>query len=1034
VVATVAAAVPVISLARPGRPALDALVGALAEVRQGDPLASATVLVPGPMAALHVRRALGRLGGVAAVDVVAPARLAERLAAAGVAASGRRPLPPGGWEEAVRVALAADPGPFRPVAHHPATVARVAAALRRLRPATAGERAALAAAHGRGSSRHLVRLLAAVEEATAGFSDHLAVVEAACAAVRSGIDPGPVVAFCPTGVDPGEAQLLGALSSAGRLRLVLAPSGDPSADEPVRRLAGSLTGASSEDWPAASPPLPQHLVLAPDAEAEARLAVQHVVAALEGGMAGHDLALLTFGGAAGLGRLTGLLDAAGVPWSGPAGHSLAASVPGRTLLGLLRLDTEGWTHAGVLAALGAGPVRRAPGSDPLPLGRLAALARHANVVGGAEQWQHRPAAAAADARRRGDQALAAELDDVAALAGELRTLLAPPQEAGWAALSSWAVAVLDHVLDQTSDGWPAGEVAAHAGVRAVAAGLAGLDGVVESGGRAGPTAADLVAALEARLAATAAPRHGRVGRGVLVATDPADLLGATPQLLLLAGVVEGAAPARRGADPLVTDAELQLVSGAPSRRDRRAATRAALDRALAGATRAVAFAHRADSQTARRPSRWFLGWAGALAGAPAPFSADELDATSAPWLTVVPSFAATATGPVAGSVQERRLAALAEAGEAGVASPIVREDAALGRAVRAALARRSDRFTAWDGLVAPGLALDAEVSASALEDWATCPQRYLFRHVLTVAATEAPGDALDVDGRDRGSLAHAVLASVVGRGLHRPPDQPWDEDDRARLRSELARRAEALRHRGALGRGVLADLRLDGLQASLLAALDLDDANRAEEGWVPVAVEAGFGEREGRPVAVHLPSGRTVRFRGRVDRVDEADGGRVRVVDYKTGSARRYVDAAGGGAAAARLLQLSVYEAAARATRPAGEVSSGWWLLDVVERDGRPAPIHPNHLSPAAFSAALDAIAAGIEGGAFPADPGEDGYRGPENCRFCPYDRVCRVDRVRALQRKGEDPALEPWRALRSVGQSVAEGDPGDDGGDGGGG
>lgn len=1037
-----APAVPVTSLARPGLPALEALVGALAEVRGGDPLTPATVLVPGPMAALHVRRALGRLGGVAAVDVVPAGRLAERLAAPALAAAGSTPLPPGGWEEAVRVVLAADPGPFRQVAHHPATVARVAAALRRLRPASAADRQALADGGDGRRARHLVRLLGAAEAATKGHHDRTGVLAAACSALAAGADPGPVVAFCPQGTDPGETGLLAAVAAPGRLQVVLAPTGDPGTDEPLRRLADRLDGAAAWDPPVMSPAVPDQLVLAPDAEAEARLAVQHVIAALESGMAGHDVAVVTFTGRTGLGRLADLLDAAGVPWSGPAGHSVAASVSGRALLGLLKLDSEGWSHAGVLAALGAGPLRRNPARpDLLHPGRLAALARRANVVGGAEQWHERPAAAAQDALRRGDPATAAELDDLAALAGELRALLTPPPTSTWEALSAWAVAVLDHVLDPSSAAWPAAEVAAHTAVRSAAAGLAVLDGVADRAGRQGPTPADLVAALEARLEVTAAPRRGRVGHGVLVATDPGDLLGATPRLLLLTGVVEGAAPARRAADPLVTDAELQLVSGTASRRDRRAAARGAVDHAAAAASRTVAFAHRADSQTARRPSRWFLGWAGALAGAPAALSADELEAGAFPWLEVVPSFAASVCGVGAGSVQEQRLATLAALAGSGAdpdhlwSSAVVREDPALVRAVQAAVARRSDRFTAWDGLVAAGLALDAEVSASALEDWATCPQRYLLRHVLAVAPTDAPGDALDVDGRDRGSLAHAVLAAVVGRGLHRPPDQPWDEADRARLQDELAQRAEALRQRGALGRGVLADLRIDGLKASLLAALDLDDADRAEEGWVPVAVEEGFGDRHGRPVAVHLPSGRTIRFTGRVDRIDVTDDGRVRVVDYKTGSDRRYVAAAGGGAAAARLLQLSVYEAAAAATRPHGEVSSGWWLLDVVERDGRAAPIRPNHLTSDAFSAALDAIAAGIEGGAFPADPGEDGFRGPENCRFCPYDRVCRADRVRALQRKADDPALAPWRALRAVGQTVADDAAGDAaGGCGGGG
>jgi RecB family exonuclease len=460
---------------------------------------------------------------------------------------------------------------------------------------------------------------------------------------------------------------------------------------------------------------------------------------------------------------------------------------------------------------------------------------------------------------------------------------------------------------------------------------------------------------------------------------------------------------------------------------RRAASRAAVLQVLAASGRSVAFAHRAEAQAARRPSRWFLGWAGQLAGAGAPLGGDDLEPAAGPWLTVVPSFAATACGGVAGSVQERRLAALAgTAPAARFGSPVVLGHPPLRRAMEAALARSSDRFTAWDGLLTPGLPLDDEVSASALEEWATCPQRYLLGQVLRVAPTAAPADALDVGGGDRGTLAHAALAAVVRRGLGRPPDQPWDEGDRSFLRADLRRRAEVLRRQGRLGSGVLAELRIDELQAALLAALDLDDADRAEEGWVPDDVERGFGERHGLPVAVGLPSGRTVRFRGRIDRIDRVDtaaGGRVRVVDYKTGRGKRYLEATAGGAAAARLLQLGVYEAAARTLHPGAAVSSGWWLLEALERDGRPRPIQPNHLDAPGFTAAIDAIAAGIEGGAFPADPGEDGYRGPENCRFCAFDRVCRVDRVRALRRKASDPALEPWRSLSAVGQGVVEAD-----------
>ena len=1034
---------PVVTLARPGQPCLAAVRDALAEVRGGDPLAPATLVVPGPLARLHVRRALGRLGGLAAVEVATLDELAERLAGPARLAAGTRPLPPGGWGEAVRVALAADPGPFRPVAHHPGSIVKVAAALRRLQPATAAERAALASRPGAGRrAQHLVGLLEAVEASIGAHHDARPAALAACAALDGGVDPGPVVAFCPRGVDPGEADLLARVAAAGRLRVVVATTGDAAADAPVRslveRLDGPAAGAGASGAEGHAAPVPDHLVLAPDAEAEGRLVVQQVVAALEAGVAGHDIAVATFGGATSVARLGDLLDAAGVAWTGPVGHSLACTPSGRALLGLLGLDGEGWTHAGVLATLGSAPLRRGPGrGGPLPLGRWAALARQANVVAGADQWHERPVLAAARARAVGNDAVAAELDDLAGFAAGLARLLTPPAERSWTALAEWALGVLDHVLEPVGPGegavpgpgasaWPPAEVAAHAAVRATVAGLAHLDTVV-AGAAARPGPPELVAALEAALAAKPAPRRGRVGRGVLLTGAVGELAGATPTLLVLSGVVEGAAPARRADDPLVPDEEIGLVHASPSRAARRAAERADVLAAIGSAGRTVAFAHRADAQSARRPSRWFLGWAGALSGRGSALGADDLEHAEGPWLTVVPSFTAAACGSLAGSRQERRLAALGAEMAGGrstlALSPIVAADPVLARAVTASAARRSDRFTPWDGLLGRRLELDEEVSATALEEWSTCPQRYLLHRVLGVAETAATGDALDVDGRERGSLAHQVLAAVVRRGVGRPPEQPWGEDDRTFLRDELRRRADRLRRSGRLGTGVLADLRIDELQAALLAALDHDDAVRAEEGWVPAAVEEAFGEEAGRPVVVGLPSGRAVRFRGRIDRVDRGSGDdrRVRVVDYKTGRGKQYLEAATGAAAAGRLLQLAVYEAAARAAEPAAEVSSGWWLLEAATRDGR--SIVPNSLDAGAFRAAVAAILDGIEAGAFPADPGEDGYRGPENCRFCPYDRVCRVDRVRALQRVADDPALARWRALRAVGETVAGAD-----------
>jgi RecB family exonuclease len=84
-----------------------------------------------------------------------------------------------------------------------------------------------------------------------------------------------------------------------------------------------------------------------------------------------------------------------------------------------------------------------------------------------------------------------------------------------------------------------------------------------------------------------------------------------------------------------------------------------------------------------------------------------------------------------------------------------------------------------------------------------------------------------------------------------------------------------------------------------------------EGGGRPRDVEWSFGAAADRPVTLEVSGGRTVRFKGRLDRVDASPTG-ARIIDYKTGR----------GATEARLLkdglsvQLPVYQ---MAIRQAGE-------------------------------------------------------------------------------------------------------------------
>jgi hypothetical protein len=88
------------------------------------------------------------------------------------------------------------------------------------------------------------------------------------------------------------------------------------------------------------------------------------------------------------------------------------------------------------------------------------------------------------------------------------------------------------------------------------------------------------------------------------------------------------------------------------------------------------------------------------------------------------------------------------------------------------------------------------------------------------------------------------------------------------------------------------------------------------EAWSPRSAEASFGPRDDNDepsVAVALPSGVEIQFRGKVDRIDHHTDGRIRVIDYKAGSNKKYEGlSATSPTAGGHLFQLPVYALFAR--------------------------------------------------------------------------------------------------------------------------
>ncbi len=133
----------------PGR-ALDALADAVRRAKAGDLLAPVTVIVPTNTAGVMARRALGRLGGVAAVDMLTLYRLAELIGSPTLVADGRSPVSTAVVDLAIRRVLADAPGSFDAVAEHPSTVVALRDLHRELRLAGPDAVAALTASSPRG--------------------------------------------------------------------------------------------------------------------------------------------------------------------------------------------------------------------------------------------------------------------------------------------------------------------------------------------------------------------------------------------------------------------------------------------------------------------------------------------------------------------------------------------------------------------------------------------------------------------------------------------------------------------------------------------------------------------------------------------------------------------------------------------------------------------------------------------------------------------------------------------------------------------
>jgi RecB family exonuclease len=272
-------------------------------------------------------------------------------------------------------------------------------------------------------------------------------------------------------------------------------------------------------------------------------------------------------------------------------------------------------------------------------------------------------------------------------------------------------------------------------------------------------------------------------------------------------------------------------------------------------------------------------------------------------------------------------------------------------------------------------------SLSALERYQDCPFKFFAADVLGLE--EAPEDESTLSPRARGRFIHEVFERFY---------QAW-----------------AAKGRGAITSGNLADARtlMEEVATPLLARLSDADAALERTRLFGSAISTGsvdivFGHEASAPSEIEerwleyrfegefglgSPDGRRVALRGVTDRVDLLEGRRLRVIDYKSGSAPN----------PARALQVPIYALCVQERLQ--ERDGVPWAVDEATylafsgKRAQAAVVRPGDTDAAETLAAarvrlLDLLD-GVSHGRFPPQPQD-----PILCDFCAYSAVCRKDYV----------------------------------------
>jgi CRISPR/Cas system-associated exonuclease Cas4 (RecB family) len=301
-------------------------------------------------------------------------------------------------------------------------------------------------------------------------------------------------------------------------------------------------------------------------------------------------------------------------------------------------------------------------------------------------------------------------------------------------------------------------------------------------------------------------------------------------------------------------------------------------------------------------------------------------------------------------------------------------------------------------------------SASALEDYSTCPYRFYLRSIIRLRPIDRPAPVWRMDRALRGDMFHRCAARLIQQRIIANKAHCLEEQ-LALLEEVIADVEQEFRTRTAPAAEPVWQTDIRRLRNDLRGLLRQQAADAA---WTPIAAELGFGlapalYRDNASTVTAITTARGYQLVGSIDLIEQHQNRRLRVVDYKTSrfDRREYYDDQGvrrfkGGTQ----LQPLLYSLATNRVLDA-PVLNGTLSFATIKGRYETVPIPYTTTTEAEIDAALRFIDEAISSGFLPAVPE------PDACDTCDYRPICGPYEEQRTARKEVLQSLVTLRSIR---------------------